>query len=62
MPTTVQEDVMMNDERRRAEDEKKPTIDNTYHHTKLVSPELETRQAEQRVYSQKGCNETSREK
>ena len=62
MPTTMQENGMMKDERRRAEDEKKPAIDNTYHHTKLVSPELETQQAEQRVYSQKGCNETSREK
>ena len=73
MPTTMQEDVMVNDERRRAEDEKKPAIDNTErHHTKLVSPEiyemrhvdqLETHwQAEQRAYSQKGCNETSREK
>ena len=39
MLTTMQEDVMM-DERRRAEDERKPAIDNTYHHTKLVSPEL----------------------
>ena len=61
MLMTMQEDVMM-DERRRAEDERKPAIDNTYHHTKLVSPELETQRAEQRVYSQKGCNETSREK
>ena len=61
MLTTMQEDVMM-DERRRAEDERKPAIDNTYHHMKLLSPELETQQAEQRVYSQKGCNETSRKK
>ena len=62
MSTTMQEDVMMKDKRRRAEDEKKPAIDNTHHHTKLVSPELETQQAEQRVYSQKGCNESSRER
>ena len=61
MPTTMQENGMMKDERRRAEDEKRLAINNTYHHTKLVSPELETQQAEQRVYSQKGCNETSHE-